>query len=323
MIEGIHHFTRITSSAEKIYDFFTRILGMRLVKKTINQDDINTYHLFFSDDIGSYGTDMTFFDFKGIRKRNPGTNSIYMTGLRVPTNKALEYYQKRFIKYDIKHEEIKTIFNHKTLKFYDFDDAEYILFSDENNHGVKPGIPWKNSPIPDEYAIYGLGPVFIKVDNLDLLNQVITKILKADKVKEENNNILYEFNNGGNGAYIIASEEKGDMEYQGFGSVHHVAFTVDNEQDIYEWTDYFNKINASNSGFVDRFYFKSLYTRLYPNILFELATKEPGFIDDQESYETLGTTLALPPKFRDNESDIKKLVRHIDTTKNKYDKEYL
>ena len=102
-LNGIHHITAITSSAPKIYDFFTYILGMRLVKKTVNQDDINTYHLFFADDQGNAGTDMTFFDYKGISKALHGTNEISRSGFRVPNDEALNYWLKRFEKYQIKH----------------------------------------------------------------------------------------------------------------------------------------------------------------------------------------------------------------------------
>src|SRR5690606_16165327 len=147
-INGIHHITAITSSAEKIYDFFTFILGMRLVKKTVNQDDIQTYHLFFADDEGNAGTDMTFFDFKGISKAVHGTNEISRSGFRVSNNKALEYWIKRFDKYQIKHTDIKEMFGRKYIFFYDFDDQPYALFSDENLNGVKPGKPWKKGPVP-------------------------------------------------------------------------------------------------------------------------------------------------------------------------------
>ena len=135
-LKGIHHVTAITSSAEKIYHFFTYVLGLRLVKKTINQDDIQTYHLFFADDAGQAGTDMTFFDFQGSQQKRAGTNEISMTGLRVPSDVALSYYQKRFEKFNVLHSNIKTLFKKKVLEFEDFDQQKYMLISDENNQGV-------------------------------------------------------------------------------------------------------------------------------------------------------------------------------------------
>jgi glyoxalase family protein len=174
-LKGIHHVTAITSSAEKIYEFFTYILGLRLVKKTINQDDIRTYHLFFADDRGNPGTDMTFFDFPGSRKAVRGSDEIYKTGFRVPNHKSLSYWKKRFEVKKIKHGEIKTLLGKHVLFFDDFDGQEYALFSDEGNQGVPCGEPWYKGPIPNEYAITGLGPIFIRVVNQELMDKVLVQ----------------------------------------------------------------------------------------------------------------------------------------------------
>ncbi len=325
-LNGIHHVTAITSSAEKIYDFFTHILGMRLVKKTINQDDIHTYHLFFADDQGSAGTDMTFFDFPGIPKAVKGTDEIAKTSFRVPSDEAVLYFKKRFERYQVKHDDIKTLFGIKTLAFEDFDGQEYMLFSDENDEGVKPGIPWKKGPIPLEYAIVGLGPVFFRVSDEKRMGQVLENILGFEYIKKEDSYTLYQTGPKGNGASLILDTHvKGVPSRQGYGGVHHVAFRINNKEDMEEWIKRLNHIRAPHSGYVDRFYFESLYTRLYPCILFEFATEGPGFIDDEESYEILGETLALPPKFRSQRKQIEKLVRHIDTKRShlQFEKDYL
>ena len=128
---GVHHVTAITSSAKDIYEFFTRILGLRLVKKTVNQDDVRAYHLFFADDRGNPGTDMTFFDFGQSQQAVRGTNEIYRTSFRVKDNQSLAYWLKRFQRYQVKHEPIKTIFGRQWLNFVDFDDQGYTLVSDE------------------------------------------------------------------------------------------------------------------------------------------------------------------------------------------------
>jgi len=313
-LNGIHHVTAITSSAEKIYEFFTYILGMRLVKKTINQDDIQTYHLFFADDQGSAGTDMTFFDFPGISKAIKGTDEIAKTSFRVPNDKAIEYFKKRFEKYQVKHDYIQTLFGIKTLAFEDFDGQEYVLFSDENDQGVKSGTPWQKGPIPLDYAITGLGPVFFRVSDETRMGHVLQEILGFEYIRKEKDLILYQTGLKGNGTSVILDTSSiGITSRQGYGGVHHVAFRIDNKEDIEDWINRLNQIRAPHSGYVDRFYFESLYTRLYPGILFEFATEGPGFIDDEESYETLGESLALPPKFRQKRQTIEKLVRHIDT----------
>ena len=325
-LKGIHHVTAITSSAEKIYHFFTYILGLRLVKKTINQDDIETYHLFFADDKGSAGTDMTFFDFKGSRAKTEGTNEISMTGFRVPSDDALLYYQKRFIKYSVTHKEIKTVFGKKVLEFEDFDHQRYALFSDEFNQGVASGTPWLKGPVPNEFAITGLGPIEITVSDLEQMDMILTHILAFKKVNEDMSYHLYETGEGGHGASVILyHDSKSPQAQQGYGAVHHVAFRVDDVADIEAWIKHLRSFRAPNSGLVDRFYFNSLYTRLYANILFEFATEGPGFIDDEESYETLGEGLALPPRFRHKRKEIESYVRHIDTKRSDktIEKEYL
>lgn len=323
---GIHHVTAITSSAEKIYDFYTNVLGMRLVKKTVNQDDINTYHLFFADDAGSPGTDITFFDFDGIGKKVSGVNEISRTGFRVPNDEALNYWIKRFNKYNVKHEGIKEEFGKKVIYFEDFDEQPYALFSDQNNVGVESGIPWKKGPVPNEYAITGLGPIYFRINDLQSMDKVLVKGLLMRKTKEEGNLHLYEMGEGGNGASVILEVvESGIRGFQGYGSVHHVAFRVKDEEALREWIKHVGLMGLPHSGYVDRFYFRSLYTRMYPGILFEFATDGPGFIDDEESYEILGETLALPPKFRDKREYIEKIVRPIDTVRSTkvFEKEYL
>jgi glyoxalase family protein len=315
-LNGIHHVTAITSSAEKIYHFFTYILGLRLVKKTVNQDDIQTYHLFFADDIGSAGTDMTFFDFPGVQKAIKGSDEIAKTSFRVPSDLAIDYFKKRFEKYDVKHGEVKHLFGIKTLAFEDFDGQEYVLFSDQHDQGVKPGIPWQQGPIPLRHAITGLGPIFFRVKDKKRMDLVLTQVMGFEKIDEQDSLILYQTGPKGNGASVIL-EITHDLPQarQGYGGVHHVAFRIDDKNALNDWIQKLNAIRAPHSGYVDRFYFESLYTRLYPGILFEFATEGPGFIDDEESYETLGETLALPPKFRNQRKTIEKLVRHIDTTR--------
>jgi glyoxalase family protein len=325
-LKGIHHVTAITSDAKKIYEFFTYTLGLRLVKKTVNQDDIQTYHLFFADDKGSPGTDMTFFDFKGVEKGVEGTNSISRTSFRVPSDEALNYWLKRFDMYDVKHDDIKTLFDRKTLFFEDFDGQKYALFSDENIEGISSGTPWQKGPVPNEFAITGLGPIFLNTSDINYMTQVLVDMLYMKKIQNQDTLTLFEMGEGGNGASVIVKDTK-DMNYgrQGYGSVHHVAFRIEDLDELYEWVDHLDQLGARHSGYVDRFYFKSLYTRLHPGILFEFATEGPGFIDDEEDYETLGETLALPPRFRNQRDYVEKVVKPIDTKRSDktFEKEYL
>lgn len=314
-LKGIHHITAITSSAEKIYDFFTHVLGMRLVKKTVNQDDIQAYHLFFADDVGSPGTDMTFFDFPGIPKGRHGTNEISKTSFRVPSDKALMYWEKRLNHHEVNNTGIKEQFGKKTLSFTDFDGQQYQLISDENDQGISSGTPWQKGPIPLEYAITGLGPAFIVVDQFSIFKEVLEKVFNFQHKEQEGAFHLFEMGEGGNGASVIV-EENSDLPQaiQGFGTVHHAAFRVDDREALDEWTQRLQAFRIPNSGFVERYYFGSLYTRIGSHILFEIATDGPGFMGD-EPYETLGEKLSLPPFLEPKREEIEKQVRSIDTVR--------
>lgn len=314
-IKGIHHVTAITSSAEKNYEFFTYVLGMRLVKKTVNQDDIQTYHLFFADDKGSAGTDMTFFDFPGIPKGVHGTDEIYKTAFRVPTDAALDYWVKRFDRLQVKHDGIQTQFGKQILSFVDFDDQQYMFISDEHNEGIASGTPWQKGPIPLEFAITGLGPVHIRISRFDYFKEVLEKVMVMREVAQEGNLHRFEVGEGGNGAAVIV-EDNAELApgRQGFGTVHHAAFRVEDTAVLHEWIERMESFGFGTSGYVDRFFFESLYARVAPGILFEWATDGPGFMGD-EPYETVGEILSLPPFLESKREYIESVVRPIDTVR--------
>lgn len=311
-LKGIHHVTAMTSSAERNYQFFTEVLGMRLVKKTVNQDDIQTYHTFFADDKGSAGTDMTFFDFPNIQKGIKGTNSISRTSFRVPTDAAIDFWLKRFEEFSVEHGEIETKFGKKILTFSDFDDQHYQLISDEFNHGVPAGIPWQKGPVPYKFAIVGLGPIFLTVADLEPMKLMLEEVMGFKQIETEAGFHLFEVGEGGNGAQVIV-EERTDLlpAREGFGNVHHVAFRVENRQVLDEWIERIHSFGLPQSGYVNRFYFESLYVRVGP-ILFEFATDGPGFMQD-EPYETVGESLSLPPFLEEQREYIESAVRPFNT----------
>ncbi|AKS72312.1 glyoxalase [Staphylococcus schleiferi] len=312
-LKGIHHVTAMTNDVERNYHFFTDVLGMRLVKKTVNQDDIYTYHTFFADDEGHAGTDMTFFDFPNNPKGASGTNSISRTAFRVPNDAALEYYQQRFDEFGVKHDDIDTLFDKKILRFEEEDGQKYQLISDENNTGVEPGVPWKNGPVPQDKAIYGLGPIEITVSYYDEFKQTLMELYDMKPMIEEENVTLLEVGKGGNGGQVILRKDEGVQSRPGYGQVHHVSFRVEDDDALNSWFEKYNQLGVGSSGIVDRFYFKALYTRI-GHVLIELSTDGPGFAGD-EPYETLGESLSLPP-FLENQRDyIESEIREFDTTR--------
>lgn len=323
-LHGIHHVTAITSSALKMYEFFTDILGMRLVKKNVNQDDLTSYHIYFGDDRGNPGTAMTFFDFKGIRKNVPGTNEISRASFRVRSDEALKYWEKRFNHYNVNHDPISNIFGYQFLFFEDFDNQRYAIVSDEPKPENDKNEPWLLGPVPNEYGIVGLGPIFLTVSDSMYMQQLLVNILGLTLKGQEGDYYLYEMLEGGtNRSVIVKLDTTSPQAQQGYGGVHHVAFRVEDENELNKWIDYMNTIGLPNSGFVERFYFKSLYTRLYPNILFEFATDGPGFIDDEEDYEQLGQTLTLPPHLRNHRAYIETQLAPFNSIPKNYEKEYL
>ncbi|MCP3028410.1 ring-cleaving dioxygenase [Halobacillus sp. A5] len=314
-IKGIHHVTAITSSAEKNYEFFTYVLGMRLVKKTVNQDDIQTYHLFFADDKGSAGTDMTFFDFPGIPKGLHGTNEIAKTSFRVPDDEAIDYWKERLDRLDVKHKGIQERFGKKVLPFVDFDDQAYELVSDEHDQGTAAGTPWQKGPVPLQHAITGLGPLYIRVENFEYFKEMLEKVLLFKEIGEEGSLHLFEVGEGGNGAQVVVeSNPILPQARQGYGTVHHAAFRVEDRNALDEWIDRMPRFGFKTSGYVNRHYFESLYVNVAPQILFEFATDGPGFMGD-EPYETLGEKLSLPPMLEPKREQIEKAVRPIDTVR--------
>lgn len=315
---GLHHVSAITASAKENVHFYTKIMGMRLVKKTVNQDEPSMYHLFYGDEVGNPGTELTFFEIPPAGRTHEGTNSITTTSLRVPNDEALMFWQKRFSKYDVGHEEIKERFGRQTLRFRDFENQRLMLVSDENNVGVAGGSPFERDDIPVEYGITGLGPMYLTVRKPKATIAFLTDLFGLHYVgsypsddEAHEDIIVYAMGEGGTGAEVhIVTRDDLPRERPGRGSVHHIAFRVANEEEMHAWIDRLDAQGKRHSGFVDRFYFKSVYIPNPNGILIELATDGPGFATDEE-IEHLGETLALPPFLEAHREDIEADLKPI------------
>lgn len=316
-LAGIHHVSAITASAEKNFDFFTRILGMRLVKKSVNQDNPSSYHLFYADAVGTPGTDMTYFDIPRAAKTVPGVSSISNTAFRVKNEEALAYWKERFNEHDVYFEEIVERFGRKTIYFEDFEGSRLMLVVDDGK-GVPYGIAWTKSGVPEEYAIVGLGHVTLTVGKAEQTQLVLTEVLGFKKVGSYPSLVegmpeitVYSTGKGGPASEVHV-EVRTDlpMERPGRGSVHHVAFRVNTFEEYDKWEELLRSRGFMTSGKVDRYYFKSIYFREPNGILYELATDEPGFATD-ESIETLGESLALPPFLESRREEIEASLRPL------------
>lgn len=318
-LHGIHHVSAITANAANNYDFYTRIMGMRLVKKTVNQDDTSMYHLFYADKLGSPGTDLTFFEIHRAGRTYTGNNSISLTSLRVASDKAIHYWAERLEEYAIQSQEVE-LQGRKVLFFEDPEKQRLMLVSDEQNEGVTAGVPWEGTNVPAEFAIIGLGPVKLTVPELAPTERVLLELMgfrkKTEaKLTDGTNLHIYEVGQGGTGAEIMVEVVPGlQRERPGRGSVHHVAFRVKDREELERAKKILYAAHLPNSGLVDRYYFQSLYFREPNGILFELATDGPGFATD-ENPDALGETLALPPFLEGERESIEARLTPLDTKK--------
>ncbi|ARK23647.1 ring-cleaving dioxygenase [Sporosarcina sp. P37] len=317
-IKGLHHMSAITANAKKNLDFYTNILGMRLVKKTVNQDSSSMYHLFYADEKGNPGTDVTFFEIPLAGQTYKGTNSISLTSLRVPTDQALVYWKSRFEEFHVSHEEIREQAGRSVLPFTDFEGQRLLLVSDEHNEGVAGGVPWEKSPVPQEYGIIGLGPSRLTVENAEETDELLTNILGFHKkgsypseTEGQPDIVIYETAEGGTGAEIHV-EHRTDLprERPGRGSVHHIALRVEDEKELHAFIDKLNENGIPNSQYVDRYYFRSVYLKDPNGLTIELATDGPGF-DTDEELEFLGESLALPPFLENRREEIESRLKPL------------
>jgi glyoxalase family protein len=294
---GIHHLTAISAQIRDNHHFYTRTLGMRLVKRSVNQDDVSAYHLFYADAVGSPGTDLTFFDWPVPAERR-GTRAITRTALRVGSEAGIAWWQEWLRASGVT---TRGPYERDGRVELEVEDGEGQRLAIINDGEGRPAHPWAGSPVPAEHQIRGLGPIQLSVPALpptDAMLQAIgvrqarTYVLPGGERGEEVH--VYEMGPGGPGAELhVAVQPSLPPARQGAGGVHHVAFRIpDAEYDA--WADQLDALGIRNSGKIDRFWFRSLYFREPNGILFELATDGPGFGVD-EAMDTLGEKIVLPP----------------------------
>jgi glyoxalase family protein len=313
-LTGIHHLTAITADAPANKRFYTDMLGLRLVKKTVNQDDTSAYHLFYADGEATPGTDLTFFDWPVARERR-GTHSISRTGLRVSGEETLNYWAARLKELGVDAEATKAVDGRATLDFQDPEGQRFRLVDDGDKGEAHP---WARGPVPAEHQIRGLGPITISVPKLEPTDAILTQVLN---MKQERNYAspdgqgdvhVYRMGDGGPAAELHVAVQSGlPTARQGAGAVHHVAFRTPDIQASRDWAARLSEFRVPNSGEVERYYFRSLYFREPGGNLFEIATDGPGFTAD-EPLESLGERLALPPFLEGQRASIEAKLKPLD-----------
>jgi glyoxalase family protein len=315
-LTGIHHLTAVTADIRANHRFYTRVLGMRLVKRSVNQDDVSAYHLFYADGAGSPGTDLTFFDWKMPRERR-GTHSLTRTMLRVRDPDTLAWWERWLREQGVEAGAIHERDGRETLDFQDPEGQRLALVVDDGR-GDEP-VPWRESEVPVEHQIRGLGPIVMSVPSEGPTEAVLTRVMGMRRVREyadasggAERVIVYEMGDGGPHAELHVQVEPGLPQARlGAGGVHHVAFRTPNEAEYHAWTERLTEMRIPNSGEIDRYYFRSLYFREPNGILFEIATDGPGFAVDEDP-ATLGESVVLPPFLEPRRESIVAALQPID-----------
>ena len=308
-ILGMHHFTAITKNAVKNKEFYTEVLGLRLVKISVNQDSGQNFHLFYADDVGNPGTDYTFFEFKNAGRTHPGTNSISRTSFRVKHDEALQFWHERLQKKAHNVSEIITIFDMKAFYFEDWEGQRLMMVSDNHQQFSLNYVVHEHPEIEKDNAIIGLGPVIIIVSDAASSVRFLHEILAYDLVGAYEDNsvsetkvfVLESKNPGHHGAIHVRQDSKSPNEKPGVASVHHVALKVKDESALKYWSERLTHFNYRHTGVLSRYYFSALYVQDDNGIQYEISSSEPGFMID-ESYEDLGTSLSLPQKLEHKRS---------------------
>ncbi len=313
-LTGIHHLTAVSAKIRENHHFYTRTLGMRLVKRSVNQDDVSAYHLFYADARGTPGTDLTFFDWP-VQRETRGTRSITRTALRVNGADALRFWTQHLREQGVAAGEVAERDGRLTL---DFEDPEGQRLSLVDDGGAGDAHPWDRSPVPAACQIRGLGPITISVPRLEPTDVVLRGAMNARPVREyahpeqpKHTVHVYEMGPGGPAAELhVAVQPDAPVARPGAGGVHHVAFRV--PDDAYDaWAERLNEFRIPNSGEVDRYWFRSLYFREPNGILFEIATDGPGFAVDEDE-ATLGEKVVLAPFLEPRRAEIVGALKPID-----------
>lgn len=310
-IAGHHHISMITKKGQLNNQFYQKVLGLRRVKKTVNQDDPSMYHLFYGDLTGSAGTELSFFEIPMVGSTKRGTNAITRIGLLVPSYESLLYWKKRFELLHVKHGELTKYAGREALHFEDTEGLHLVLLN--NNGDEVPAFwqSWDDSIVVEEHRILGMAAVEITVQSLDSLANTLENLFGYELASRKENEAIYQSVKGQAFGEIVILEQDGPKEKPGKGSVHHIAIRVKDGEELREWQRRIQDFGFDVMKITDRYYFESLYFREKNGVLFELATDGPGFTVDS-SIESLGKELDLPPFLEAKRAEIEAKLEPIE-----------
>ena len=308
-LKGMHHVSSLSAHIGRTRDFYTRVLGLRPVITTVNQDDTSMYHLFFADGKGSPGSDMTVFDLPHAASERRGTNAISLTSFRVTDESTLAYWDERLPALGTPHGEIYARDGRAVLDFDDPVGTQLSLIVDE---GAGESFPWAESAVPAEQQIRGLGYVSITVPDLEPTDRFLREAIGAEPLRtypvaDASRYTVHVYRIGDAEHHVIVRDDLPRARY-GSGGVHHLALRISADESIADWETRISGLGYHNSGIVDRHYFTSLYVREPNHILYELATEGPGFEVDGPIDPG---RLSLPPFLEPRRAEIEANLRPI------------
>jgi len=305
---GIHHVTVISGPARRNLDFYTRTLGLRLVKKTVNFDDPGTYHFYYGDEAGQPGTILTFFPWEHVAPGRLGVGETQETTFRVPET-SVGYWTHRFVERGVAHEAVEKRFGETVLSFRDPDCMRLALVA---VRGIETEPAWNRGEVPGEHAIRGFHGVSLLLREAAPTGAILTDVFGFSEVGREGSTVRFKAEGTDIGG-IVDIHVAGDFlrGRQGGGSVHHIAFrAADNEAEFAMMRKLAENHGIRTTDQKERNYFRSLYFREPGGVLFEIATDIPGFAVD-EPVSSLGQSLKLPPQYEPRRKDIEAVLPAI------------
>jgi glyoxalase family protein len=301
MASGLHHVTAIAGPARRNLDFYTRVLGLRLVKKTVNFDDPSTYHFYYGDETGQPGTILTFFPWEHVAPGRLGVGETQVTAFCVPQG-SLGFWTHRFVEKGVLHEALEKRFAETVLSFKDPDGMQLAFVAVP---GIESEPAWSGGDVPAEHAIRGLHSVSLLLGDVSPTRAILTDVFGFSEVGRENSTVRFKARDGEIGS-IVDIRAVGDFMggRQGAGSVHHIAFRAsDDDAEFAMMKKLTENHGIRTTDQKDRNYFRSLYFREPGGVLFEIATDIPGFAVDEPA-AALGSSLKLPPQYETRRREI-------------------
>lgn len=314
LITGIHHVTALAGEPQQNLDFYTGILGLRMVKKTVNFDAPDIYHFYYGNERGEPGSILTFFPYEGIQKGRPGKGMLNVTTFSVPAS-SIHFWEKRLEKYKVKFKESYERFNGESVIYFEDPDGLglELVFNDTD---PRPGFTY--GPIPEEYSIKGFFSVEIWQEGYERTAALLTEMMDHTLIEEKGNRFRFAATNAPGNFIDIVCMPDSLRGLSGGGTVHHVAFnTADRETQASVRTKLLQS-NLNPTPVLDRQYFESIYFREPGGVLFEIATAKPGFAID-EAPEKLGEKLMLPAQYESRRSLIEKTVKPVELNPEKFE----